>query len=74
MDRKMDFPSWTGLLDFNEKHVKQLMIIGEDVSPKIPYSLNIAYGLGRYKIKDGIMENEKRNKLWVHLKAMFDGN
>jgi hypothetical protein len=73
LNRKMDFPSWLGLLDFDKKHIKQLMIIGEDVSPKVPYSFNIAYGLGRYSIlKNGIIAEEKRNKLWIQLKAMFD--
>jgi uracil-DNA glycosylase family 4 len=77
LERRMDFPSWKGLLNFEKKHVKQLMIIGEDVSPIAPYVLNVAYGLGRYDIsEDGVVKakEEKRNKLWVHLEAIFDGN
>ncbi len=71
-ERLMDFPSWQGLLDFSKYHVKQLMIIGEDVSPKIPYVLNIAYGLSIHEISDeGVVAEEKRNKLWEHLKTIF---
>lgn len=72
-ERKMDFPSWLGLLDFKIKHVKQIMMIGEDVSPKIRKVINITYGLGRYEIMpNGKIKEERGNDLWVCLNKLFD--
>lgn len=74
-ERKMDFPSWLGLLDFKIKHVKQIMIIGEDVSPKVPKVINITYGLGRYEImSNGKVREERRNDLWFCLNKLFDNS
>ena len=61
-ERKMDFPSWLGLLDFKTPHVKQIMIIGEDVSPKVPKVINITYGLGRFKIMSNGKIKEEENE------------
>ena len=73
IERKMDFPSWLDTLDFGKKHVKKIMMIGEDVSPKIPKSINITYGLGRYHImSDGRIKEEERNELWVCMKNLFN--
>jgi len=73
--RKMDFPSWLDSLDFTTKHAKPMMIIGEDVSPKVHKDINIAYGLGRYEIKtNGEVDNkhEERNKLWICINELLD--
>jgi uracil-DNA glycosylase family 4 len=79
-ERKMDFPSWLGNLDFREKNAKRIMIIGEDISPAIKKDINIAYGLARYIIDDdgklfdeSGKEVEKRNKLWFNIKKLADG-
>jgi hypothetical protein len=75
-ERKMDFPSWLGSLDFKNKHAKQIMIMGEDVSPKIPKTINITYGLGRYELgPDGKVKEkeERRNEPWFYLNKLFDG-
>ncbi len=73
VERKMDFISWLNVLDFGKKHVKKIMMIGEDVSPKIPKCINISYGIGRYPImSDGRMKEEKRNELWVCMKNLFN--
>lgn len=71
-ERKMDFPSWLDLLDFEIKHAKQMMMIGEDVSPKVPKSINITYGLGRYRImSNGRVKEEPTNDLWSCMKKLF---
>lgn len=71
--RKMDFVSWLGKLDFNSQHIKKIMMIGEDVSPRVQTYINISYGLGRYEIKpEGRMEEERGNKLWIDLNYLFD--
>ncbi len=55
LPRKMDFPSWKGILDFNKHSVRKIMLIGEDVSRDIKIfgqniNINITYGLGWHKI------------------------
>ena len=70
----MDFPSWLGSLDFRKTNAKQIMIIGEDVSPIIDGDIGITYGLGRYEIcasGEVKAEKEKRNHLWIYLNIMF---
>lgn len=82
-DRRIDFPSWKEFLDFNLEHIKDIMIIGQDPSPKIQTKINIAYELGRFPIKPNgevdtnlevdknIKEQIKKNKLWVYLNQLF---
>jgi len=73
LKRKMDFPSWLDSLDFEKEHAKQIMMIGEDVSPDIDGDIGVAYGLGRYPIMhNGVMKKEPRNKLWVWINELFD--
>jgi len=72
--RKMDFPSWLDSIDFRNQHRKQIMLIGEDVSPDIKRYIGIAYALGRYPIKsNGEVKSrtEKKNKLWFRLHDIF---
>jgi uracil-DNA glycosylase family 4 len=70
--RKMDFPSWSNELNCNLKNRKLIMLIGEDVSPKIPRVINIAYDLSRRDIdENGNVENSARNPLWKYLKELF---
>jgi len=72
--RKMDFPSWLNSLDFGEESAKKIMIIGEDVSPKVPKDINITYGLGRYEIRpNGKVGEEPGNRLWVYLEKLSNG-
>lgn len=71
--RKMDFPGWLGALDFSKKNTKKIMLIGEDVGPIVKAYINIAYGLGRYKIdmETSVLAEEPGNHLWKILKKIF---
>lgn len=52
MNRPMEFPGFISL-DFNKKHVKDIMIIGEAAGPTISTSINFTYGLSNIDISNG---------------------
>lgn len=61
-DRPFEFSNWRGVLDFNKKNIKDIMIIGEAAGPGIKTHLNFSYGLCNLPIEsNGIMDWNKIN-------------
>ena len=64
--RPFEFSNWRGVLDFNKKNVKDVMIIGEAAGPGIKTHLNFSYGLNNFPIEsNGVMD-------WNKIKDMFN--
>ncbi len=64
--RPFEFSNWRGVLDFNKKNIKDIMIIGEAAGPDIKTHLNFSYGLTNLPIdRNGVME-------WNEIKNLFN--
>jgi len=64
--RPFEFSNWRGVLDFNKKNVKDIMIIGEAAGPDIKTHLNFSYGLTNLPIeRNGVID-------WNKIKNFFN--
>jgi len=67
-NRPFEFSNWRGVLDFNEKNVKDVMLIGEAAGPGIKTHLNFSYGLTNLPIEsNGVMDWSKINSMFNNI-------
>jgi len=67
-NRPFEFSNWRGVLDFNKKNVKDIMIIGEAAGPGIETHLNFSYGLSNLPIEsNGVMDWNKINDMFNNI-------
>lgn len=67
-DRPFEFSNWRGVLDFNKKNVKEIMIIGEAAGPGIKTHLNFSYGLSNLPVEsNGVMDWNKINDMFSNV-------
>lgn len=68
VERTMEFPGWLGNLDFDKVRRKKIVLIGEDVSPRVIDQIHVAYDFGCHPItKREIL----RTDFFVYLIAIF---
>ncbi|PCE62896.1 hypothetical protein [Sediminicola luteus] len=66
-----DFPSWTGELDFNKQHIKEIMVIGMEPHIRDRF-FQATYGLRETKKNEFHEIDEGANKnLWNNLNSLF---